>query len=75
MTYEYEYQEAIRELRDQGLTVEIRTPEDGTWVVCKQGETFIITQHQMADLRRVDKLTLAGIRELDEYLKTQKAKV
>lgn len=67
-SHKYEYEKAIQELRDQGFTVKIRTPQDGTWFVSKQGESFILAQRQMVDLRRQGKLNLSGIRELDKCL-------
>ncbi len=68
-SHKYEYEKAIQELRNQGFTVEIRTPQDGSWVVSMQGESFILTQWQMVHLRRQGKLSLSGIKELDKHLK------
>ena len=67
-SYEYEHEKAIRELRKQGFTVKLRTPQDGSWIVSKQDKTFILTQLQMVRLRKHGKLSLSGIKELDRHL-------
>ena len=73
-SYEHEHEKAIRELQNQGFTVTLHTPQDGSWIVSKQDKTFILTQLQMVRLRKHGKLSLSGIKELDRHLRAQQKK-
>ena len=70
MTHEHEYQIAIRELREQGVRIEIITPQDQTYLVDggELGE-FIVQPAHLIHLRRSGNLTLEGVKKLSDQIR------
>jgi hypothetical protein len=57
---------ALAELRKQGLTVRLHDPQNDTWHVADGGlyAGYVVTSNELADLKRLGKLHLPGIKEL-----------
>ena len=53
--------DVVLELRSQGVSVEIVTPQDGSWCV---EDRYILTTKEMQHLKAHGKLNLEGVKDL-----------
>ena len=61
-----EVNEALTELRQQGLTVRVHSAQDNTWHVADGGlySGYVVSGDELIELRRAKKLNIRGIKEL-----------
>ena len=61
-----ELNDALTELRKQGLTVRVHSAQDNTWHVADGGlySGYVVSGDELIELRRAKKLNIRGIKEL-----------
>jgi len=61
-----EWDQAVAELREQGLTVRLHSRENNTWHIADGGlySGYVASSDELIELRRAKKLNIRGIRDL-----------
>jgi hypothetical protein len=61
-----EVNDALTELRKQGLTVRVHSAQNNTWHVADGGlySGYVVSGDELVELRRAKKLDIRGIKEL-----------